>query len=168
MNGLDRRFRFVEFPCQYVDNPDPKNPRQKQRDFNLIPKLLKELPGIFNWAYDGYEILKAVNYFTDTIEQAELIAQFKQTSNPVTVFCEDYEHVFRGAVSRAEIYGWYKDWCETTGHKAMSRERFLPKFRECMEKQIVGERRMRVNGKIVRVFDFNLSHDLSQQLGTEE
>ena len=154
MNGLDRRFRFVEFPCQYVDNPDPKNPRQKQRDFNLIPKLLKELPGIFNWAYDGYEILKTVNYFTDTIEQAELIAQFKQTSNPVTVFCEDYEHVFRGAVSRAEIYGWYKDWCLETGHKPLSREKFLPKFREQLGNRIAGEKRIRLDGVLTRVFDF--------------
>ncbi len=154
VNGLNRRLRFIEFPCQYVEIPDPNNPRQKRRDVNLIPKLLKELPGIFNWAYDGYETLKTVNYFTDTPEQAELICQFEQTSNPVMVFCEDYETVMRGTLSRAEVYGWYKDWCVETGHKPLSRERFLPRFRECLGERIDGERRIRLDGRLTRVFDF--------------
>jgi putative DNA primase/helicase len=154
VNGLSRRLRFIEFPCQYVETPDPSKPKQKQRDVNLIPKLIAELPGIFNWAYAGYQMLKTVNYFTDTLEQAELLGQFEQTSNPVSVFCEDYNDSFRGTLARAEIYGWYKEWCVETGHKALSREKFIPKLRECLGERIEKETQVRLNGVRARVIQF--------------
>jgi putative DNA primase/helicase len=154
INGLNRRLQFIDFPCQFVEYPDPKNPLQRPRDIDIIPKLLSELPGIFNWCYEGYKMLTTVGYFTDAPEQEQLMRQFEQTSNPIMVFCEDY--VFKGTLTRDEIYGWYKDWCETTGHKAMSRERFLPKFRDCMGDRIAGERRIRKSGKLERVIDFDV------------
>lgn len=152
INGLNRRMQFVDFPCQYVEIPDPKNPKQKPRDINIVSKLNAELPGIFNWAYEGYKLLNTVGYFTDTPEQKTLMHQFEQTSNPVMVFCEDRD--FNGSISRDDIYLWYTLWCDETGHKPLSREKFLPKFRECMGERIVDERRARVSGKITRVFDF--------------
>lgn len=154
VNGLNRRLRFIEFPCQYVETPDPTKPKQKQRDVNLVPKLIDELPGIFNWAYAGYKMLKTVNYFTDTPEQSELISQFEQTSNPVLVFCEDYDGSFTGTLTRTEIYNWYKNWCVDTGHKPLSREKFVPKFRECLGERIAGEAYVRQNGTRTRVISF--------------
>ncbi len=152
INGLSRRMQFIDFPCQYVENPDPKDPRQKMRDVDLLPKLAAELSGIFNWAYAGYKLLTTVNYFTDTPEQGRLLKQFEQTSNPVSVFCEDRE--FRGTLSREEIYAYYTSWCEHTGHKPLSREKFLPRFRECMGEKIVEEKRLRQSGSLTRVFVF--------------
>ena len=152
INGLNRRLQFIDFPCRYVETPDKGDPLQKQRDIDLLPKLMKELPGIFNWAYQGYRDLIHYGYFTDAPEQEELMQQFEQTSNPVMVFCEDYE--FKGTISREEVYGWYVDWCTNTGHKAMSRERFLPKFRDIMDRKILRERQVRVQGKPSRVFEF--------------
>ena len=152
INGLNRRMQFVDFPCQYVETPDPKNPKQKVRDINLVSKLHAELPGIFNWAYAGYKLLNTVGYFTDTPEQKTLMQQFEQTSNPVVVFCEDRD--FCGTHSREEVYSWYTYWCEETGHKPLSRERFLPKFRECMGDRILDERQERNGGTRTRVFDF--------------
>lgn len=152
INGLNRRMQFIDFPCQYVETPDPKNPKQRRRDINIVPKLYAELPGIFNWAYAGYKLLNTVGYFTDTPEQATLMEQFEQTSNPISVFCEEQE--FEGTVKRDTIYYWYTLWCENTGHKPLSRERFVPKFRDCMGDRIKDERRTRINGDITRVFDF--------------
>lgn len=153
INGLNRRMQFVDFPCQYVENPDPNNPKQKQRDINIITKLTQELPGIFNWAYAGYQLLNKVGYFTDAPEQSLLMQQFEQTSNPVMVFCEDRN--FHGTVSRDEIYDWYKMWCDRTGHKPLSREKFMPRFRDCLGDRIKSERRMRVDGVPTRVFEFD-------------
>lgn len=152
INGLSRRMLFIDFPCQYVETPDPKNPKQKPRDINLIPKLTKELSGIFNWAYAGYKLLTTVNYFTDTPEQGTLLQQFEQTSNPVMVFCEDRE--FHGTQSRDDIYEWYTSWCERTGHRPLSREKFMPKFRDAMGDRILAERQVRSGGIRTRVFDF--------------
>jgi len=156
INGLNRRMQFIDFPCQYVETPDPKKPKQKQRDIDIVKKLNDELPGIFNWAYEGYKLLKTVGYFTDTPEQQTLMQQFEQTSNPVMVFCEDND--FHGSISRDDIYLRYTTWCDDTGHKTLSREKFLPKFRDCMGERILDERRGRENGKITRFFDFDLAH----------
>lgn len=152
IEGLNRRLRFVEFPCSFVDFPDKNNSKQKPKDVNIISKLLAELPGIFNWAYDGYKLLETVGYFTDTPEQAEITRQFEEMSDPVSVFCADFE--FSGERTRDEIYGWYKDWCEDTGHKSMSRERFIPRFRDCMKDRILEEKQVRRNGRVVRLFGF--------------
>ena len=152
VNGLNRRLRFVNFPCQYVETPDPKKPLQKRRDVTLLPRLLKELPGIFNWAYEGYKLLETVGYFTDTPEQEEITTQFEEMSDPISVFCHDY--VFEGSRTRDEIYGWYKDWCEDTGHKPMSRERFIPRFRDCMKDRILEDTQVRRSNRRVRIFRF--------------
>lgn len=154
VNGLNRRMQFVDFPCQYVETPDPANPKQRQRDINIINKLDNELPGIFNWAYSGYKLLRTVGYFTDAPEQAELIQQFEQTSNPVLVFCEDHSDNFHGTIPRKEIYDWYKWWCEDTGHKPLSREKFVPKFRDCLWDRILDDTQRRVEGRRERVFVF--------------
>jgi putative DNA primase/helicase len=155
INGLNRRMQFVDFPCQYVETPDPNNPKQKPRDIHIVAKLTAELPGIFNWAYAGYKLLRTVGYFTDAPEQSEFIAQFEQTSNPVMVFCEDYDGNFHGTVPRDDIYGWYKLWCDNTGHKSLSREKFLPKFRDCLGNRIIKETQLRIEGIRTRVFKFD-------------
>lgn len=152
IEGLGRRLHFVKFPCSFVDFPDKNNPKQKQKDVNLVSKLLTELPGIFNWAYEGYKLLNAVGYFTDTPEQEELTEQFEEASDPVAVFCK--EIIFAGELTRDMVYTRYKDWCEDTGHKPLSRERFMPKFRDCMENAIVEEKQIRRDGKRTRAFLF--------------
>lgn len=155
INGLNRRMQFIDFPCQYVEAPDPAKPKQKQRDINIISKLSAELPGIFNWAYAGYKLLMTVGYFTDAPEQDELMQQFEQTSNPVMVFCDDYGDSFHGQVPRDEVYGWYKLWCENNGHKPLANVRFLPKFRDVMGDRILDESQPRINGRRIRVFIFS-------------
>ena len=155
VNGLNRRMQFVDFPCQYVESPDPKNPKQRPRDINLVTKLNAELPGIFNWAYSGYKLLKTVGYFTDAPEQESFIQQFEQTSNPVLVFCDDYSDKFHGTIQRKEIYDWYKWWCEDTGHKPLSREKFIPKFRDCLGDRILDDTQRRIDGVRTRVFVFS-------------
>ena len=152
INGLERRFMFINFPCSYVETPDKNDPLQKKRDVDIIPKLIKELPGIFNWAYRGYRLLNQVGYFTETLEHAEILSQFKAVSNPVEEFCAD--RVFAGTMTRDEIYSWYRDWCDHVGHKPLSRTRFIPKFRECMEKSILDEQYARREGGRTWVFKF--------------
>lgn len=152
IEGLNRRLHFVQFPCSFVDFPNPKIRTQKPKNINIVPELLSELPGIFNWAYDGYKILNAVGYFTETPEQNDITQRFEESSDPVSVFCK--EHLFEEPMTRDSVYSIYKEWCENTGHKPMSRERFMPLFRDCMGDRIEGEYRNRVGGRIVRGFYF--------------
>jgi phage/plasmid-associated DNA primase len=66
------------------------------------------------------------------------------------VFCEDKN--YSGNVSRETIYADYKFWCEDTGHKPLSREKFMPRFRDVLGDRIVDEKRVRVSGAITRIF----------------
>lgn len=145
IKGIDRRLVFVKFPCQFVEIPNPKNRLQKKRNLNIIPELLEEMSGIFNWAYTGYKTLMAVSHFTEPREQEEYMKQFKEISNPMMVFCE--EHLFEGGLTKDEIYIKYSTWCRDTGHKANTRETFYRKFREIMGKRIIKEDRRTLNGK---------------------
>ncbi len=152
IEGLNRRLHFIQFPCSYVDFPDPKIKTQKLKNINIVSELVEELPGIFNWAYEGYKLLNAVGYFTETPEQQDIMEQFEEISDPIAVFCAD--HVFSGEKTRDEIYIQYKDWCEATGHKPLSRERFIPRFRDFMSNKITEETHSRRGDRRVRVFHF--------------
>ena len=152
IEGLNRRLHFVKFPCSFVDFPDPKVRTQKLKNINIVSELTTELPGIFNWAYEGYKLLNAVGYFTDTPEQGDIVRQFEEVSDPIAVFCD--EHEFSESKTRDEVYYQYKDWCENTGHKPFSRERFIPRFRDCMGDRIVDEAQVRRGDRRVRIFRF--------------
>ena len=93
-----------------------------------------------------------VGYFTDTPEQFELMKRFKESSNPVLVFCEECN--YEGEVSRAEIYSDYCKWCIDTGHKPHNRENFFQRFREGMGDRIESEARIQKNGKRERFMKF--------------
>lgn len=136
IEGLDRRLFFVDFPCKFVDFPDPSDPMQRPADRDIIPKLLKELPGIFNWAYEGYKLLNKVKYFTETDEQAYYMQRFKETSNPITVFCEDCDYLFTGMIERGKLYKIYTEWCEDNGHKPKANSNFFPDFCNVMGNKI--------------------------------
>lgn len=155
IKGLNRRLRFIEFPCAFVDFPDPTDRKQKQKDVNIIPKLRAELPGIFNWAYAGYKLLTTVGYFTDTPEQEAITHEFEEQSDPISVFCAD--NIYSGEVTRDEIFEDYRNWCDRTGHKFMCRERFIPRFRDCMKQRIIEEKQVRRADRRVRIFVFEAS-----------
>ena len=130
--GLARRLIIVDFKTSFVDHPDPNNPCERQKDVNIKDKLTEELSsgGVFNWAYEGYKLLNAVGYFTETNDQAELISDFKRASNPVLLFYEDFftEHTITDIAAK-QVYLDYKEWCVANGHKIMPSNWFHREFR---------------------------------------
>lgn len=119
--GLTRRLILVDFKVSFVDNPDPNDPYQRQKNIDILSDLLVELGsgGIFNWAYEGYKLLRTVGYFTETADQVELIQDFKRASNPILVFWEDTAHDYQSVttISNPEIYRAYQQWCVDNGEK---------------------------------------------------
>ena len=129
-DGLARRLVIIDFPCKFVDNPDPSDPLQKQKDIYMYDKLLKELPGIFNWAYQGYKDLLYFGGFTETKEQEQLMRAFREASNPIEVFVNDLLDNPPQRILRQHMYQDYVRWCEDNGHKPLSSTRFHPEFRK--------------------------------------
>ena len=132
-DGLARRLIIVDFKVSFVENPDPRNPYQKQINVNVLDELTAELHsgGIFNWAYEGYKLLRAVGYFTETNDQAELLMDFKRSSNPILVFWEDEKHdiLSNESYSNAEMYWKYCQWCVGNGVKAVPSVTFHTEFK---------------------------------------
>ena len=126
-----RRFCFVEFPVKFVD--EPKEPNERKRNPAITDDLLKELPGIFNWALQGLKILREQGRFTETGDQTQLERELITMANPLISFIE--EVVGNGAphwtnrLNRQEVYNEYNQWCQRTNTLPMSARSFWPRLR---------------------------------------
>ena len=131
--GLTRRLVLVDFKVSFVDDPDPNDPYQRQKNVDILDELANELHsgGIFNWAYEGYKLLRAVGYFTETADQTQLIQEFKRASNPVLVFWEDHHGDFGDSISNSDLYRkYYLQWCSDNGEKPLTSQAFYREFRK--------------------------------------
>ena len=132
-DGLTRRLVMVDFKVSFVDNPDPSDPYQKQKNINILDELTSELHsgGIFNWAYAGYQLLRKVGYFTETADQTQLLQEFKRSSNPILVFWEDNHGNFGDEISNQTLYrDKYFQWCCDNGEKTVSSIAFHREFKK--------------------------------------
>lgn len=131
--GLTRRLIMVDFKVSFVDDPDPNNPYERQKNINVLDNLLSELHsgGIFNWAYEGYKLLRAVGYFTETADQEQLTQDFRRSSNPILVFWEDNHGDFGDEVSNQTLYQkHYLQWCIENGERSVSSITFHREFKK--------------------------------------
>lgn len=149
-DGLLRRICFVSFPVKFVDHPESEG--ERQADKHILSKLLAELPGIFNWTYDGYKRLKKNQAFTVTQDSVQLLEDFTCQINPVTSFIDDNLEYIYGDHLRSELYKMYRSWCMDTGHESMSQTRFTGRLKQTLaqkkikfsEKKVQGERKLSI------------------------
>ena len=121
--GFLSRIIFLRFDRQFLGNDDNKN---------LYSELLKELPGIFNWCYEGYLSLKKSGEFQVIDDQAKVCAELAEMMSPVHVFTNevllnaDRLETWSGRmIEDREIYRLYKEWCMEGGFKIENRLEFL-------------------------------------------
>lgn len=132
-DGLTRRLILVDFKVSFVDDPDPGDPYQRKKNVDILNDLNQELQsgGIFNWAYEGYKLLRAVGYFTETADQTQLLQEFKRASNPILVFWEDHRGDFGGEITNQTLYrDKYLQWCVDNGEKPLTSQAFYREFRK--------------------------------------
>jgi putative DNA primase/helicase len=97
---------------------------------NLTDELLAELPGILNWAIEGWRRLRAKGKFVLTPASQEALSRMKKKAAPILNFVE--EECQTGpdmAWSRDDCYQKYTVYCKDSNNKPLSR----PKFVEAME-----------------------------------
>ena len=147
--GLTRRLILVDFKVSFVDNPDPSDPYQRQKNVDILSDITQELNsgGIFNWAYEGYKLLRAVGYFTETADQTQLLQEFKRASNPVLVFWEESEHR-PPEYDYQQAYSDYSKWCLDNGHRPETSQKFHAEYRKVTAKHYEPDiRSVRIDGK---------------------
>ena len=127
-DGLLRRLCIVNFTQSFVDHPT--KPNERRRDTTLTPRLLSNLPAIFNWCLEGYLILLRTRDFTTMEDEETTKAEFMEASNPLITFLKDTEP--QGRISKNELYQSYQDWCQEAGHKQGSRTYFTREIKKIL------------------------------------
>lgn len=96
-----------------------------REDHTLEPTLTAELSGILNWALEGLDRLAEQDRFTRPTSTDEAILALQDLASPVAAFVRDECHT--GPTSEVmidTIYGRWKEWAETNGNRAGSRQTF--------------------------------------------
>ena len=119
VNGFDeaiwRRIKVIEFP---VTIP------QAERDPDLTHRLHGELPGILNWALQGYRDWQRRGL--DAPSQVDAATKRYRTDNDtVEQFIEACcDLSLRVVTSTKQLYERYSLWCENSGQEALAKNMF--------------------------------------------
>lgn len=89
-----------------------------REDHGLFDRLAAELPGILNWALDGYERLQERGRFAQPACAATAIRELEDLSSPVGAFVRDCCDVGpEYDVTCDAIFAKWKSWCEAQGRE---------------------------------------------------
>ncbi len=85
---------------------------------HLSEQLDKEFPGIFNWALDGYALLRERGYFVQPSSAKEALDQLAELTSPVSTFVRECCEIRAGAVARTDhLYRAWLAWCYEQGRE---------------------------------------------------
>lgn len=105
---------------------------EDRKDVNLKVKLLSELPGILNWALDGYRRLSEQGKFSTTAYMEKELNKLMVDNNPIAQFIEEcLEFRFEGkdfGATKSDTYNSYTFWCNKYGYKPFAHRRFSTEF----------------------------------------
>jgi putative DNA primase/helicase len=116
-NGIWRRMLFVPFDKGVpIDEQNPE----------LVSELFIELPGIFNWVYEGLRKLAAEGRFIEPTRCKEAIGEYRRDTNPARVFLEEnYIEGFEfDGTPCGEVYQSYVVWCGQNGYHPLNSSNF--------------------------------------------
>ncbi|MDO8878394.1 MAG: phage/plasmid primase, P4 family [Pseudolabrys sp.] len=87
-----------------------------REDKALTDKLRTELPGILNWALEGYDRLKANGKFTETESSDAAKESFQRAASPTATFVEECCVLDAKAfITETALYVAYQQWCASNG-----------------------------------------------------
>lgn len=114
--GFLRRLYFIKFTSRFIKNPTA--PNEYLVDVELEKKLNQELPGIFNWVYEGYKLLRQLDNFPTTLEHEEVLNDFLKSINPLYTFLKNLFEIYsaeRLFIEQSKFFNAYKIWCFENG-----------------------------------------------------
>lgn len=87
-----------------------------REDPGLTGALLAELPGILNWALDGWQRLAARGYFVQPRASADAIQELEDLGSPIGAFLRDRCTVGAGLeVESSALFDAWREWCRAQG-----------------------------------------------------
>ncbi|MBA7583910.1 hypothetical protein ES708_25861 [subsurface metagenome] len=119
--GFWRKIRLIPFKISISE---------EERILHYDKILLEEKEGIFNWILEGFKKWKEEGLKTPE-EIIEATAEYKSSMDVVAEFIEQCcieSHQVK--IATKELYKAYKDWCEESGDKPISKDAFSRQLTE--------------------------------------
>jgi len=94
-----------------------------REDKDLGEKLLAELPGILNWAIEGYRQLRKRGHLVQPRSGKQLVGELGALTSPVGTFVGEW--CVTGPNHRVEcreLYAGWQQWCIQKGHRYVTNE----------------------------------------------
>ena len=84
----------------------------------LTDKLLREMPGILNWAIIGWQRLTERGHFIQPASSVEAMRELEDLGSPIGAFIHDMCIIVPGEeVVCADLFDAWKDWCKEHGRE---------------------------------------------------
>ncbi len=122
-----------------------------REDQGLTVRLLKEMPGILNWALAGLDRLNVRGHFVQPASASGMIEDLQDLASPVGAFMR--ERCVVGpevSVSRDDLFHSWQEWCLSEGHQAGAQSTFGRSLRAAVPG--LGTSHPWVNGVRVRAY----------------
>lgn len=143
------RIRVLEFPLSFVNEPDPADPGQREKDAALGERIdVKELPGILNWLIEGGLDYRQ-NGLQEPAEVKRATAKYRQGEDTLGLFIKECCTINHAAKCKPiELYNVYKYWVdEAEFGKPLGKIKFFERIEEKGYKRVpVGGNRDEFSG----------------------
>jgi putative DNA primase/helicase len=104
--ALPSRFILLKTNKSYLGREDP----------TLFGRLAKEMPGILNWALDGWERLQERGHFVQPDAVREMAEDLASMANPLSAFIEEACELGPDKTTTiGQLHRQYVDWCKNAG-----------------------------------------------------
>lgn len=135
--------RLILIPCDRVFTPEEQNR-------NLPAQLLKELPGILNWAIEGLKRLHKRGRFEELSFMKDAVEELENENNPVNLFFEEHiEKEYSCNIEKGYLFDKFIIWCNQTNNYKLSKARFASCVYKKFHKDTPKDARESHNGKRV-------------------
>lgn len=140
-----------------------KNSYEGREDPRLYDNLIKESPGILNWAIAGYKRLRIAGRFTQSGYSTEMLNRIREEISPILGFMNDCVEVTGQSIDAIPcnaLYQIYKRWCAMNDTTPMKTARFRQDLLSASYS--IGLTRRQIQASRPRVFTgLQVSNDLS-------
>lgn len=121
-DALYRRLLILRFNRTYTE---------QEQDKSLKNKLIAEKDGIFNLALNSLKDLRQRGYFKEPEESIVERESYRKENNSLISFVEEEcDLCDQGIAYKDELYQRYKKWCEESGLRSLSKQRFGKALKE--------------------------------------
>ena len=111
--ALHYRLLIVHFPISFAG----------REDLSLPGKVQEELPGIFNWAYEGWLDLRLSGFVTPP-SSADILARAEHTLSPIKAFLDDCCAIGPGQqVLTDDLWAAWQQWCGDSRHQPGNKQK---------------------------------------------